>query len=402
MLKSLLKLSLLTLNIFFLQPAIAQSVTYGTKVIGKWRLEKFPLAYYKPAFKLITQKAPIIGKVALYQEINQYGQNDGLRVEMQTDYVSPHTIYYYKKGVVVYAAYYFPNSTKPYEIVNKNLNDQYEGPHIKRTINNNNSINEIVEVYKNGDLVQTNKPENRDVVNFENDLLQGRFKYAYDNSTFEGIAEKGEVTYLKKTNFDDVYEYKIIGNEIKVSVLSGSSTGTKQTFTIKSHLKITNNKNLSLNDERYIYWDNGLELFNVLRSMTYYTAAPYAPVLNYENGLLTGLFKIRKSSEDGFADYEGVAANGIFKSLKKTEKSFNRATGETTVGKTTEYKFEGDSISVYEYTNNQNEKALKDSYKAYRNLVITNTEPSADKPGYKNIDAIDIDHEVYYLRYVRQ
>ena len=67
---------------------------------------------------------------------------------MQTDFVSPHTIYYYKKGVVVYTAYFFPNSLKAYEIDNKNLNDQLEGPQIKRTLTNNNSVQEIIEIYQ--------------------------------------------------------------------------------------------------------------------------------------------------------------------------------------------------------------------------------------------------------------
>lgn len=227
----------------------AQNITYATKQIGRWRLERFPINYYKPAFKTITQKVPLVGKIALYQEVNQYGQNDGLRVEMQTDFVSPHTIYYYKKGVVVYSAYFFANSLKAYEIVNKNLNDQLEGPQIKRTLTNN-TVQEVVEIYKGGELIKTNQPDNSPVVNFTDGFLQGKFKYEYNNSTFEGTALNGELSYFKKTNYGDVYEYKIIGDEIKVSVLAGSDAGIKQSYQIKSHLKITNDKSLSTKDDK--------------------------------------------------------------------------------------------------------------------------------------------------------
>jgi len=239
--------------------AFSQSSIYGAKQIGKWHLEKFPISYYKPAFKTVTEKAPFVGKVALYQEVNQYGQNDGLRVEMQTDYISPHTIYYYKNGVVVYTAHYFANSKIAYEIINKNLNDQFDGPQITRTLTNN-TVQEIVDIYKNGELIKTNRPDNAPVINFVNGLLEGKFKYEYNNSTYEGTASNGELSYFKKNNYGDMWEYKIIGDEIKFTVLTGSAAGEKESYHIESHLKITNDKSLADKDDKYIFWGNGLDL----------------------------------------------------------------------------------------------------------------------------------------------
>ena len=156
--------------------SFGQTVTYGTKQIGKWKLEYFPLNYYKAGYKMTIRKAPLTGEIVLYQEVNQYGQNEGLRVEMQTDFISPYEIYYYKNDVTVYAAYFFPNSTKAYRIVNKNLNDEEEGPQIDRHMEGSKMVQSI-KYFSNG-YDKANLPVRKFLYD-ANSELDGQFYYTW-------------------------------------------------------------------------------------------------------------------------------------------------------------------------------------------------------------------------------
>jgi len=257
-----MRLIFTTLFCLTISVGYCQTKSYTTTKIAFWTLEKFPKHFLIKPAKVYSEKTKG-GRITYYQQLNEYGKADGLTIRIQKDYSSPHTVYYYRKGVVVYRATFFDRSTKADEIVNKNLDDQKDGPQLTREILSNNDIQEIIEEYKDGELVSTNKPEEPvDVANFENGLLEGKFRISCSNYTvYEGIAKQGIVLSWKETYMTtDIINRKIIGD----SLYSSTPKGQKMVYEVSKRRKITNDNSLG-NDPEYEYCDNVCQIPQALK-----------------------------------------------------------------------------------------------------------------------------------------
>lgn len=181
---------------------VGQTQSYTTIKIANWTLEKFPKHYLIKAVKVYTEKDKFTGKLTYYQELNQYGKVEGLTVEVQKDLSSPHAVYYYRNGVVVYRASFFRRSSKANEIANKNLKEDKDGPQVKRNFSYDEKLQELIDVYKDGELVKTNRPDNSPKMNWVDGLLDGDFRYTNERYQidYQGKAKEGKLLYLKSTN----------------------------------------------------------------------------------------------------------------------------------------------------------------------------------------------------------
>jgi hypothetical protein len=216
-----LLLTFLNINSF------SQAKSYETIKIANWVLEKFPKHYLIKAAKVYTEKDKYTGKLTFYQEIDEYGQPEGLTVKIQRiDYTSPAEVYYYYKGVTVYRAQFFSRSTKAFEIVNKNLNENLEGPHVYRELINN-KVQENITIYKNGKSEQEIEVENlikkNTIIHLDNDsLLDGFFKFQYTYGNNErycsGRANHGildSIQIIDSTELQQSWRYVIKENILK-------------------------------------------------------------------------------------------------------------------------------------------------------------------------------------------
>jgi len=254
--------------IFEVTPSFAQEKKYVNFTIGKFTLEKFPVIYYKKPYKVMTQKFPLTEKIVLYQDMDQYGQNDGLRVEMQDDFVSPHVIYYYKKGIVVYTAYFFQNSSKAYEITNKNLQDQEDGPQIKRHLENGKLIQEN-KIFHNGEDLANKGTNGSDKLNFNSKgLLDGPFvwtanlehlngKLQYSGIAKDGIIQKLAVnSTLGESYMQFKSNYEVKNDLITQNTIESSGGVSNSTYKITTALKITNSKDSVEKGINFIYYED--------------------------------------------------------------------------------------------------------------------------------------------------
>lgn len=257
---------------FFSQPNIfAQIKSYGTLTISRWTLEKFPKHYFVKAIKVRTEKDPISYKPAVWEEIDAYGQNNGLRVEIQSDGKSPATARYYYKGKCVYSAEYFSNSTKASYIRNLNLDGLQDGPQVERFSNYSGGIIEELKVFKNGEDINRDEKlygfDNH--INWVNGLIDGDFDFITPNFSYvKGTADSGEITFLQIRSFENVIsDYEFNDNNVKLTVLQdvrdNVTGGIKDSVTIwqyelKTRIKITNCKKLK-NTSNYFYCGNAFD-----------------------------------------------------------------------------------------------------------------------------------------------
>lgn len=187
-----MKIITFSLLLFLSANSFAQTKSYETIKIANWTLEKFPKHYLIKAAKVYTEKQPFTNKLTYYQELNEYGEAEGLTVTIQRgDYTSPSTIYYYRKGATVYEASFFSYSTKASDIKNKNLKEELDGPQIHREIDENHKLHEVISIWKNGEDLKANVEyaKQRNIHFNKDSLLDGQFSFNY-------VCERGEKAFL--------------------------------------------------------------------------------------------------------------------------------------------------------------------------------------------------------------
>ncbi len=245
--------------------SFAQVKTFSNKQISQWVLEKFPTHYYKKAYKISTTKAPYSNKIILYKEIDEYGEADGLHVEMQKNLIYPHTIYYYKKGITVYSAYYFANSNKPYEIMNKNLLDQLDGPQLKRE-RNSGVITQTIKNFENGEDKAFGMKKIVDKLTFnDNKFLEGEFSWTKDfkengRIIYFGNAKNGIIENLTvKSTFGDSYEHFqhfYVTNSDSIIVREVQGETLENIYKISHPIRLTNSRDISDKDQNCLYYED--------------------------------------------------------------------------------------------------------------------------------------------------
>lgn len=276
----------------------AQTEKFETFKIGKWTLEFFPTHYYKKPFKIYSEKNRVTGQLNFYQEINEFGKPDGLTVGIQkSDNISPAYVDYYVNGQVVYSAEFFNHSEKAFKIINKNVKGELNGIQIQREFNTNNKLNEILEKYKNDELLSTNKPDNSPKANFINGYLDGFFRFEQYPDKFEGYAKEGEITSLKRDYFGDITEYKIKGDSIIKSYIIKGKQLSPEILKKESTLFVTNEPLLK-NAQRHFYVENLQDIENALYKMEENTIYEGPDTLNFINNELAGYFSFVKIIND--------------------------------------------------------------------------------------------------------
>ncbi len=148
---------LLFILLIFSIASFAQKKNYTTKIVGNWKLEKFPVHYFISPAKVFKENTAQNHRLGEYHEVDKNGEANGLYVLMRANGINPSYASYTYKGVIVYRANFFPGSNIIQKIQNMNSDDILDGPQIERTLKDGGGYNEVVTVYVNGDIKPTYK-----------------------------------------------------------------------------------------------------------------------------------------------------------------------------------------------------------------------------------------------------
>lgn len=302
----------------------SQQKNYGVKKIGQWTFEKFPLHYSAKPFKTITYKNRISGKLEGYEELNQFGQTDGLKLTMYSDGTHPYSAIYVYKGETVYSVTYFPNSNKANYIATYNEKGEKDGYYITRTLKETGGYNEEIEKYENGLLVSLNGVQQTPFsVVYKDSLLEGQFKFNSGPFVIEGMAEKGKLKNIKQTQNGIIMSEITFQND---SLIIKEPLENKQGFDIQKYRAysmptITNSISICLKYGNY----NGFPFFVLPKDFKIWDLKEIAlrrfpdsliSIDNYSDSLLDGDFQYRQYkissnySNDERIDIFGVAEKG--------------------------------------------------------------------------------------------
>jgi len=232
----------------------AQQKNFGSKTIGQWSFEKFPLHYFITPYKSMSYKNARTGKLERWQEFNQFGQTTGLTLAMGTDGIHPTDASYTYKGEIVYSVLFFPNSKILQSIINYNKDGVIDGYKIYRRLKDSGGYTEEIEKYDNGILIETNgTKESSFKPIYKDSLLDGKFKFKCSAGwIIEGEAVMGKVKKIKQTMDGTIFmgEITFLKDSIRVKKPYTSQAGySTETFPIKSNPIITNSKLLSKKNE---------------------------------------------------------------------------------------------------------------------------------------------------------
>lgn len=300
--------------------SIAQT-RYETRKIAKWTLEYFPSSYLvKPHHVRTVNK---FGRLAYYQEVNAYGQPNGLTIEMQDNLIYPYTANYFCKGVMVYSASYFSNSNKAESIANNNLKNETDGPQITRTLKENRSVSENKTLYKNGKDIRERDRKRPQIPYNSEGLLSGSFTiennpFGYPDfyMIYKIKATDGYLEYFEARQKDSSYvSYEINGYCVKCT-RSEPSGKYSQFGRLVKRIKIASEDVPADNDSRQINWDQ----WDIRNDMTW-LEQDLGPTkiddsdkqyMVFNNNLLEGGF-----SSDVFcnAKIEGSARYGVIQEM---------------------------------------------------------------------------------------
>jgi hypothetical protein len=236
--KKIFLLVTLTSNICFLN---AQKIVYKTVKIANWTLESFPTNYIVAAKSTHIERNPYNKKIKFYQELNSVGDVNGLVVVMQENLQFPHDITYYRNGDWVYRAYFFGSSNIAYEIENRNIDGQLNGPQIKREKSNNSvGYTTKTEHYENGVTLKQVEIDKKNPWTFDkNGNLQGFFSYSNEDSSlsFSGNAIDGIIQNVKLFDQNKGYVYSFL-KEYKTKIDSSCESNCKTIeVTVSKHFE---------------------------------------------------------------------------------------------------------------------------------------------------------------------
>ncbi len=178
-----------------------QKKTYGPKTISQWTFEKFPLHYSVTPTKTFSDKNVKTKKLEVYYEVNNLGQDNGLRLIMRADGINPSSATYTYKGQIVYMVSFFPGSKTAESITSYNQEGQLDGYKVWRELKTSGGYTEKIEKFQDGFLVEVNGVKQAAfAMNFKDSLLNGRFKFEHGyGDLIEGEAIDGKLKYVKRT-----------------------------------------------------------------------------------------------------------------------------------------------------------------------------------------------------------
>ena len=384
--KSLLLIIAITISI----ASFSQQKNYGTKTIGQWTFEKFPLHYSVTPAKTLTYKNRKTLKLEGYEEFNETGQTNGLKLTMCSDGIYPNSAIYLYKGEIVYSITYFPNSKTASLITTFNQYGQKDGYLINRTLKSTGGYKETVEKYENGVLVELNGVKQAAfVMNYPDSLLNGKFKFENNKSwIIEGEAENGKLKNIKQTQ-DGLYfmcEITFLKDSIIVKERNTNSEGysIEQSKMITNPL-ITNSKTLCLkygnyNGYPYLFLPQDFDIRDLKDITKQFYPAPWETKVTYTDSLLDGKFQYREYTYNGGFTYDavisvtGTAEKGKLTFLRARKIGCDIYTGKKTSDKAIEYQFQDDKIIQKEFVPEvQNEPVATKTLDLLNPVLLTNS-----------------------------
>ncbi len=381
---------------------IGQQEKYGTKTIGQWSFEKFPLHYTASPVKTMKYKNQITGKLEVYEEQNNTGQTNGLKLTMRADGIHPDDAIYMYKGQMVYSVHFFHETNTAKMITTYNLKGQKHGYRILRELKSSGGYTESVERYENDVLTELNGVKQAPMkVDFANNLLHGKFKFETKKRwIIEGEAENGKLKRIKQSQEGGTtFMCEIIFTENQLTLkepYSNKGGMRTETYKIASTPLVTNSKELCLkygnyNGYPYLYLGGDFELdIKDLKTLTSQIfLQPFETKANYSNGLLNGDFQYREYITKGGFEYEGFitvtgkAEMGKIKFLRARKIECNTISGDIYSDKATEYTFNGTKIQVNEFVPELPDEPVSTSTLDYvYPVLLTNSESKGGSYSY--------------------
>jgi len=388
--------------VMFCIAAIGQQEKYGTKTIGQWSFEKFPLHYTTSPAKTMKYKNQITGKLEVYEEQNNTGQTNGLKLTMRADGIHPDDAIYMYKGQMVYSVHFFHETNTAKMITTYNLKGQKHGYRILRELKSSGGYTESIERYENDVLTELNGVKQAPMkVDFTNNLLHGKFKFETKKRwIIEGEAENGKLKRIKQSQEGGTIfmcEITFTENQLTLKEPYSNKDGMRtETYKIASTPLVTNSKELCLkygnyNGYPYLYLGDDFELdIKDLKTLTSQIfLQPFETKANYSNGLLNGDFQYREYITKGGFEYEGFitvtgkAEMGKIKFLRARKIECNTISGDIYSDKATEYTFNGTKIQVNEFVPELPDEPVSTSTLDYvYPVLLTNSESKGGSYSY--------------------
>jgi hypothetical protein len=347
----------------------AQQRNYGSKKIGQWTLEKFPLHYFVIPKQTMTYKNQRTGKLEVYEQQNETGQTDGLTMIMSSDGIFPDLATYKYKGEIVYSASYFPSSNKVSRIESYNDKGEKDGYFIRRTLKSTGGYTESIEKWENDILVELNGVKQTPFeLNFKDNLLDGKFKFKEDSyKIFEGYAENGKLkNIIQKGETSTNIVCEIIFEDDSIIIKKPSQSKNEyliEKFPLISNPLLTNSKEKCLEYGNYngypylyvgdyVYFD--ISNLEIITRQIYGT--PLKTKVNYIDSLLDGDFQFREYIIyngnyviSGYKTVTGKAEKGSLKFLRVHTIKFDPIDSIVSSDKTIEYTFLDSKIQINEF-----------------------------------------------------
>lgn len=358
------KVSLVLIILMASFTSFAQQKNFGTKTIGQWTFEKFPLHYSVTPVKTLYYKNSRTGRLEYYQEFNQLGQINGLKLTMCADGINPNNAIYMFKGEMVYYVTFFPNSKVISTITTYNDKGEKDGFVINRTLKSTGGYTEEVEKYENGVLVEINGIKQIPIsTTYKDSLLNGKFKFILENyKSFEGEAENGKLKRIKQT--DGIYFIReITFSKDSITVKTGKQSGDGFIFTklpLISNPTNTNSKLLckkygNFNGYPYFIFPQDFNVVDLEELVTKTFPEPFETKVNYSDSLLDGDFQYRqyvyagRHYFTGYINVVGKAEKGKLTSISTEIVNYNADAGMKTSEKTIKYIFQNGKITQNDY-----------------------------------------------------
>ena len=370
--------------------SFAQQKNFGTKTIGQWSFEKFPLHYLVTPTKSMSYKNARTGKLEGYQELNQTGQTNGLFLTMCTDGIYPHDATYTYKGEVVYIVQFLPNSKTAQSITTFNVDGLKDGYQINRTLKSSGGYTEEIEKYIDGDLVELNgvKQALFSVV-YKDSLLDGRFKFENGRSwIIEGVAEMGELKKIKQTQDGKYFmcEIEFLTDSIKVKKPKYSGDGfTYETYPINTIPSITNSKSYCMKFGNYSGYPFLLipkewDIRDLITLVTQFFPDTLTTIVNFKDSLLDGNFQYRQYIYTGgykyssFINVSGKAVMGKLQNISTRVVELDSHSGVINSDKKINYTFNENTILQKDYVAElPDEPVFSTTFKLEYPVLLTNS-----------------------------
>ncbi len=366
---------------------LGQQKSFGTKTIGQWSFEKFPLHYSVKPTKAVTNRNIKTKKLEYYLEINEFGQADGLSLTLCADGIHPLSANYTFQGQVVYTTMFFPVSNIAQSITTFNKEGQIDGFKIYRTLKSSGGYKEEIEKYSNGDLIEKNGVKIEPFsITFKDSLLDGKFKVQTGGFVYEGIAENGKLIKIKEF-YDGKYprdEITFFKDSFQVKSPSEYKEGE---FIIKRFLLIntpifTNSASYckkfgNYNGYPFMFFPSGYSNDKLIQVLKRHFPQSIETNANYTNSLLNGDFQYREynyMNDFLYEDVNGTATNGCLTSLSIVRIKYDYYEDAIITKVKTDYVFDKDSIKQIETDLLQSNKIISvKSFKIESPVLLTNS-----------------------------